>query len=373
MSGSCKVSVLDKLKGCPLKILHFTPASSFDRKFLFHPLLNECKQGVRFFAVGKTGFKSYTPTQGGVIRAYLRAFILLLKGFGAINKSTVAYCHTTRYALPGLVLCRLFGVGQVIYFNHGVPYIGYSGFLRLALLLLEKANMAVAHRFITVSPAMVPFLQPALTSEPWRNSTSPGSSSGLHASDFVTPHKVREKARAVSQRGTRYMFAGRLQSRKGVFVLLEAWRAHVKRFPSDELWLCGFEAKELALHGDYVDLPRLKINGYVKNMESVYSEVDVVVSPSFHEGFGYTLLEGGARGCCMLSSSVPGPDVMFTKWMHQQLFIAGDSGNLGVAMARLSGSTRALAVGRLLSYRSACRFVTHKVTYPNMDGEHIGK
>lgn len=355
----------------PERILHFSPSIHFNKKFLFHPFLNEALQGVYYFSIGKSGYVYRHEKFGGTIREYARAFILLLGTVGAENKNTVAYCHTTRYALPSLILCRLLGVGQVIYFNHGVPYIGHSGLIRWALLCLERVNVAIAHGFFTVSPAMVPFLRPGSPSVPWRYSTRPGSSSGLSALDFQLPHKVRAKALTHSQRGTRYMYAGRLQARKGVFVLLEAWKAHVEFFPSDELWLCGFEAKELALHGNYSELQGLKIHGYVKDMNSLYIETDVIVSPSFHEGFGYTLLEGAACGCAILSSDVPGPDVMFTKWMRQQLFIPGNSKSLNIAMARLSSSKRALGVGKLLSYRSACRFVTNKLTYPSTSGGHL--
>jgi glycosyltransferase involved in cell wall biosynthesis len=152
-------------------------------------------------------------------------------------------------------------------------------------------------------------------------------------------------------------------------VLLEAWRGHVARFPGDELWLCGFTAGELAAHGAWAKLPGLRVMGYVTRMDSVYHDVDVVVSASFHEGFGYTLLEGAARGCCIVSSAVPGPDVMFTPWMRPLLFAAGDSVDLARVMACLSSAITSLARGQLLSYRSARRFAMHKLSYPLIDAE----
>jgi glycosyltransferase involved in cell wall biosynthesis len=316
-------------------------------------VLNQAVEGVHYFAIGKSGYRHDRAAPVGAIREYLRAVQLLFRGIGVTNRQTVAYCHTTKFALPSLLLCRLFGVGQVVYFNHGVPYIGHRSLTRWALLLLERANTAAAHRFITVSPGMVGLLHPPSATQQWCHSTKPGSSSGLRETDFASLPVVRMRARAERKSSTRFLYAGRLQARKGVFVLLEAWKAHAANFPDDELWLCGFTPSELATHGAWAQLPQLKVMGYVEDMRDVYREVDVVVSPSFHEGFGYTLLEGAAQGCCIVSSAVPGPDVMFTRWMQPQLFAVGDCLALERVMAKLSGSMVTLAAGQLLSYRSA--------------------
>jgi hypothetical protein len=157
------------------RILHFSLAPSFDRKFLFHPALNEPAGGVHYFAIGQSGYSTDRKRTRVVLCTYLRALRLLAAGFGDRNTRTIAYCHTTKFALPGLLLCRLFGVGQVVYFNHGVPYIGHRGPMRWVLRLLERANVAVAHRFVTVSPAMVGFLQPSAAANPWRHSPGCGS------------------------------------------------------------------------------------------------------------------------------------------------------------------------------------------------------
>jgi glycosyltransferase involved in cell wall biosynthesis len=346
------------------RILHFSLAPSFDRKFLFHPKLNEAQSGVFYFAIGQSGYRHDRAGLVGIGAEYLRALKLLIRGIGAVNHQTVAYCHTTKFALPGALLCRMFGVGQVIYFNHGVPYAGRRGVVRWALRLLERANMAAAHRFVTVSPGMVGLLRPSLIVDPWSYSTRPGSSSGLRESDYAPARLVRQRVDDTRRPGTRYLYAGRLQARKGVFVLLEAWSKHVKRFAQDELWLCGFTTDELSAQGVLPTLPGLSVKGYVTDMPDVYAQCDVVVSPSFHEGFGYSLLEGAARGCCIVSSSIPGPDVLFTHWMREQLFAPGDAIDLNRVMARLSGSSKTLAAGRLLSYRASRRFEMSKLSYP---------
>lgn len=350
----------------PLRILHFTLAPSFDLKFLFHPLLNDAQADVHYFAVGQSGFAHDRALLRGQLRELLRALRLLWEGWDIENRNTTAYCHTTKFALLPMLMCRLLGVGQVIYFNHGVPYLGHRGLMRWALWMLERVNIAVAHRVITVSPSMARALLPADADHPWRYSTYPGSSSGLREADYANSEAVRLGGRKRTRPGVRYLYAGRLQSRKGIFVLLQAWQAHSLRYPDDELLLCGFDAQQLsAAWVDLGSLPRVIVKGYVEKMAVVYADVDVVISPSFHEGFGYTLLEGAARGCGIVSSAVPGPDIMFTPHMRHLLFPAGDASGLAEVMSRLSASPRALALAKCLSYRSARRFEMHRLAYPH--------
>lgn len=348
-----------------LRILHFSPAERFSQKFLFHPALNIAGRGVHYFDIGKSGYVHDRTRLFGVLREYFRAARLLSSGIGTSNRSTIAYCHTTRFALPSLLLCRLLFVRQVIYFNHGVPYIGHQGLKSTLLRLVERLNVAVAHRFLTVSPSMVSYLKKGADAR--AHATWPGSSSGLWESDYLTKEQLWRRLNADrSRQAVRFLYAGRLEARKGLFVLLEAWRTHSAAFPEDELWLCGFTAEKLATHGRWLELPGLRVLGYVDRMKEIYDAIDVVVSPSFHEGFGYTLLEGAARGCCIISSAVPGPDVMFSTWMREQLFKAGDSADLERVMAHLRCSASIIQRGRLLSYRSALRFSTKKLQYPDV-------
>lgn len=346
------------------RILHFSPSLSFDKKFLFHPVYNDAIGGTYYFSIAQSGYVFDRSSLRRIASEYLRATRLLIRGIGTTNRETIAYCHTTKISLPALILCRLFGVGQVIYFNHGVPYVGHKGLMGWTLRFIDRANIFVAHRFLTVSPGMVELLKPSSTPDPWEHSTRPGSSSGLQKDYFIRPLSYSSKPNDSGDKGLKYLYAGRLQERKGLFVLLEAWRKHVQQFPNDELWICGFSEEELAKHGDWVELPQLVFKGYVTDMDAIYRQIDVVVSASFHEGFGYTLLEGAARGCCIISTDIAGPDIMFTPWMRDQLFLVRDSEALSKTMAKFSGSPKQLAIAKLLSYRSALRFEMSKITLP---------
>ena len=67
------------------------------------------------------------------------------------------------------------------------------------------------------------------------------------------------------------------------------------------------EEKEVKIN--LKNLPvNVRFHGFQLDLSSFYLDNDIVILPSWHEGFGYALLEGAAFGCAMIASNIPGPD-----------------------------------------------------------------
>jgi starch synthase len=122
---------------------------------------------------------------------------------------------------------------------------------------------------------------------------------------IVNPYGVNwnqfaEVCRTSTKRPFRFLFAGSVIARKGVPVLLDAWR---EIQPTDaELWIAGsIGSRERGL---IPDLPGLKILGQIQHgqMASVYADCDVFVLPSLFEGFGLVILEALAAGLPVIST-----------------------------------------------------------------------
>ncbi len=110
-------------------------------------------------------------------------------------------------------------------------------------------------------------------------------------------------------RPLRFVFVGALQARKGIPVLLEAWRREGWR--NAELWLVGPVAPQVRRL--IPDLPGLRVQGPVPhaNLPRLFSECDVFVFPSLFEGFGLVILEAMACGLPVITTeATAGPDVM---------------------------------------------------------------
>lgn len=109
-------------------------------------------------------------------------------------------------------------------------------------------------------------------------------------------HRFQSAPEAVSARPLRFLFLGSHLARKGVPVLLDAWRALGPRRGDAELWLagpCGERERRLI-----PPLPGLTVLGQVPHADvpALLGKTDVLVLPSLFEGFGLVLLEGLAAG-----------------------------------------------------------------------------
>lgn len=120
----------------------------------------------------------------------------------------------------------------------------------------------------------------------------------------------------------RFLFAGLINARKGVPLLLEAWQN--LRPPNAELWLVGGASRNAI---ELIpNLPGLKYWGRVPHREVVrlMQQCDVFVLPSYFEGFGLVLLEAMACGLpIMTTTATAGPDII-TEGVDGWNFTPGD-------------------------------------------------
>lgn len=97
-------------------------------------------------------------------------------------------------------------------------------------------------------------------------------------------------------RPLRFLFLGSHIARKGLPILLEAWRTLGARRSEAELWLAGpCGPRERAL---IPELPGLRVLGQVAHADvpGLLAQTDVLLLPSLFEGFGLVLLEALAAG-----------------------------------------------------------------------------
>jgi glycosyltransferase involved in cell wall biosynthesis len=105
----------------------------------------------------------------------------------------------------------------------------------------------------------------------------------------------------------RAVFAGALIKRKGVHMLIDAWKK--LKLPNAELWLAGHPHDEIKpyLH----DLPNnVKVLGFTKDVENVYRAGSVHIFPSSLEGSAKTTYEAAACGLAQITTREAGDVVV---------------------------------------------------------------
>lgn len=144
-----------------------------------------------------------------------------------------------------------------------------------------------------------------------------------------------------SSRPLRFVFLGSLGARKGVPLLLQAWSS---LSTSDaELWLAG----PLSAHHARLipPLPGLRVMGKKPHRElpGLLSQCDVLVLPSYFEGFGLVLLEALAAGMPIIATDATAAPDLITNGVEGYVIPAGNVEALRDALQRFIHSPGDLA------------------------------
>ncbi len=124
---------------------------------------------------------------------------------------------------------------------------------------------------------------------------------GVSWEEFAAP--VSDKSASVRLPGPmRFLFAGSIGARKGVPVLLDAWKKLGWGKNEAELWLVGHlpDDQRRLIPND----AGIQLMGRVAKSEiaAIYHQCDVFVLPSFSEGFPLVLLEALAAGLPVITT-----------------------------------------------------------------------
>lgn len=138
------------------------------------------------------------------------------------------------------------------------------------------------------------------------------------------------------------LFVGRMEKRKGLRYLLQAWPAISRQFPKTRLIVVGEgdlreESERFAAENR---LPNVVFTGFVCNAElpRYYRTADIFCAPSTgFESQGIVLLEAMAAGRPIVASGIAGYASVITDGQQGILVPPGDHASLAVALARLLG------------------------------------
>ncbi len=149
-----------------------------------------------------------------------------------------------------------------------------------------------------------------------------------------------------TRRPFRFLFLGALTARKGVPLLLEVWRRLASR--QAELWLVGPASPPVRRL--IPDLPGLRILGKRphRDLPGIIRNCDVLVFPSYFEGFGLVVLEAMACGVPVIASDATAGPELIEDGVDGWLMAAGDAVRLQAVMeAALARPDQVFAMGRL--------------------------
>jgi glycosyltransferase involved in cell wall biosynthesis len=227
-------------------------------------------------------------------------------------KPDVAEFSTPKAGLLGTLASWLARVPVRVYMLRGLKLETSSGIKKALLLGTERTASAFAHVVLCNSRSMrSEALALRLARATKLEVLGEGSSNGVNVERFAPgPSEVRIRL-GIPSTAPVVGFVGRLTVDKGVPELVEAFDTILKRQPEARLLLVGwFDAAEDALGRELRNRiarhPRIHCTGFVTDTAPYYRAMDLMVLPTWREGFPNVVLEAAATGIPVITTECTG-------------------------------------------------------------------
>lgn len=237
----------------------------------------------------------------------------LIKIFKQESFNFIQY-STPNAALYGAIAAKICRVKIRNYHLMGFRYLGAKGILKVILKFLEKITCRLSSSIECVSKSNLELgVAEGIFAKNKATVVWNGSTGGIDLDRFSIENRtewrneIRNKL-GYSKNDFIYGFVGRVTKDKGIDELLEAFlnSAH-----NAKLLMVGEFENEQELNHDLLSNAKsnnqIKFVGAVNDVEKYFAAIDMLVLPSYREGFGNVVIESAAMGTPAIVSDIPGP------------------------------------------------------------------
>lgn len=271
-------------------------------------LENVRQQGVRTISVPMT--RKFTPVQD------LKCLWMLYKIFKQ-EKFNIVHYSTPKAAFLSAIAGRLAGCPVLLYTLRGLGYTSFVGLRKSIAKLCEKIACRSAHYVIAISKSLKKeAVEENLLSKGRIKVIGMGSSKGVNLDQFRLNEKTATSAKkirqglGISNDDVVIGYAGRLTKEKGIIELLAAFANIRKINYTVDVLLVGDQDQRNPLPDEILRLISKDTNIHMvpfnNNVVNYIAAMDIVVLPSYREGFGNVLIEASAMEKPVVGTNITG-------------------------------------------------------------------
>lgn len=239
----------------------------------------------------------------------LKSLFQIIKIFRKV-KPDIINLGTPKVSLLGMIAGTLVNVPKRIYTCRGFRFEHEKGLKKRLLINIEKLINSLSHKTICISPSLKEFsIKNRIFKEKKTLVIVKGSSNGINLKNFKNKN-VSAKKNFKETNSFIFGFVGRLVKDKGIFELLEVFIRINSKFPNTKLLILGStltstenDIKELKKYENHSSISWL---GFRENIYDYISLFDVLVVPTYREGFGNVFIESAALGVPVISTDIIG-------------------------------------------------------------------
>ena len=252
------------------------------------------------------------PMKRGISLSGIKAMLEMYQIFKAEKFDLIQY-STPNAALYASIAGHLAKIRVRNYHLMGFRYLGAKGISKLTLKQMERITCKNSTHIECVSKSNLAIgvkekiFKPEKAVIIWN-----GSSGGVELNRFDYRKRAEYRAQirgkySLSEQDFVYGFVGRITKDKGIDELLDAF-SHIE---NAKLLMVGdaenTDSLNQQLYSQSQKEPNIIYTGLVRDVEKYFSAMDVLVLPSYREGFGNVVIEAGAMGTPAIVSRIPGP------------------------------------------------------------------
>ena len=260
------------------------------------------------------------------------------------DRPDLVHSTTAKGGLIGMLAAFLARVPRRVHTFQGEVWPHFSGFKRWFFWFMDWFVVRLATEITVVSASERDFLRSEGVLAPDRGLVlGSGSICGVDLDRFCSNPDTRDGLRrelGIDPDEFVFLFLGRLQRDKGLHVLQEAFDLLRRRVDQPfRLLVVGPDEDGLGagLKADLGD--RIHVIPYTERPEDYIGASDLLLLPSFREGFGMVLIEAAAMGVPAVASRIYGISCAVADGETGLLFEVGNAQAMAEAMERLLTDT----------------------------------
>lgn len=267
------------------------------------------REGIRTVGIDMT--RKITPFKD------LKSLFQLYRLFRS-ESPEIVHTHTPKAGTLGLLAAYLARVPYRLHTIAGLPLMEATGIKRKLLNLIEKITYAFATKIYPNSQGQYEFVKrERFTTAEKLKVIGQGSSNGIDISLFNPmlfsardKESLREKLNIPLNERV-LIFLGRIVADKGIHELIDSFASLSKKFDDITLIIGGDYERDLDPISTKTENilnkhPKIKLLGWVKDVRPYLSISELMIFPSYREGFPNVVMQAGAMGLPVIATDING-------------------------------------------------------------------
>ncbi len=261
------------------------------------------------------------------------------------EKSAVIDYATENVSLPASYAGACCKIPVRIYNHWGARFVGFNGIKRVLSKTIERL---IGKKSTDIRQVSEKNKQLCIDQGVYKSKEcvvlGKGGTIGvdLKRFDVNNKEKYREEFRkkyGIPENSTVFGFVGRIQKDKGVNELLQAYRNISDKYKDSYLVLIGPIDSENPISAENLSFaqgdPHIVLTGRLDNVNEAMCMIDVLIHPTYREGFGMVLQEAGALKIPIITTDIIGPSEFITNEYNGLLIKPKNSEEIELAVEKI--------------------------------------